>query len=67
MYFSILNAFLVSFLLITISVELLSAQQVSKCSAATEKEIDNIVARILTVGTERAYPKDKPEFKSYCK
>lgn len=58
---------MVTFLLITLSVKPLLAQQFSKCSAATEKEIDNIVARILTVGTERDYPKDKPEFKSYCK
>nr|XP_027194020.1 uncharacterized protein LOC113788766 [Dermatophagoides pteronyssinus] len=38
-----------------------------KCNNKTQKEMDMIVARIMTFGTDRPFPKDKAELRDYCK
>lgn len=38
-----------------------------KCNSKTEKEMDQIVARIMTFGTDRPFPADKAKLKEYCK
>ncbi|KAF7488753.1 hypothetical protein SSS_08140 [Sarcoptes scabiei] len=45
---------------------IIEAQKIT-CNTATEKEMDNVMARIMTVGTDRKFPTDKDEMKAYCK
>lgn len=37
------------------------------CNSKTEKETEEMVGRILTIGTKRPFPENKAELKEYCK
>ena len=46
----------------------LALGQKFKCTAASEKEMDDLVARIMTFGrSDRKFPVNKSELKEYCK
>lgn len=58
--------FVTGLILILINLKSINAQKL-KCNAATEKEMDGVVARIMTFGTDRAFPENKAQLKEYCK
>lgn len=57
---------LILFLTLSSSLSTTNGQKL-KCNNKTQKEMDMIVARIMTFGTDRPFPKDKAELRDYCK
>lgn len=53
-------------LALTATVAVTQAQTI-KCGAKGEAEVDDIVSKIMTIGTTRKYPTNKAELKTFCK
>lgn len=67
MYRSITNTVSILTIIVLLSLSLMVNGQKLKCNSKTQKQMDEIVARIMTFGTDRPFPKDKAELREYCK